>query len=154
VPIPGYLPSAHAIREIYYNLDLNASPQVTNILFLISDQPVQWVGTRYIAKLALEMRWNETGGGFKQIAGERIPTIPSGVLQDTDTQWVLWWENFSSPDGSSTLQLRASRQLPKDEWIQIAASTPRTMPISPVVPDRTTPAQTATPSPSPVTVPH
>jgi hypothetical protein len=136
VPIPGYLPSAHAIREIYYNLDLNASPQVTNILFLI------------------EMRWNETGGGFKQIAGERIPTIPSGVLQDTDTQWVLWWENFSSPDGSSTLQLRASRQLPKDEWIQIAASTPRTMPISPVVPDRTTPAQTATPSPSPVTVPH
>lgn len=158
LPMPTYLPPVYTVKEVYYNQDLNSTPQVIHILLLISDQPVEWVGKQYRCRLALLIGWNEPGGGFKGLEGERIRDVdvPEGLLQEKDAEWVLRWENFSSPEGQSVLQLRASRQFPKDELVEIAASTPTTTPFSssPTIPaPPETPAPGASPSPPPTPTP-
>jgi hypothetical protein len=157
LPVPTHLPPGCTVKEVYYNQDLNSIPQVTHILLLISDQPVEWVGKQYRCRLALLIGWNQFGGGFKWLQGEPVLTLPGpGVLEEKDIEWVLWWENFSSPAGQSVLQFRASRLFAKDELVKIAASTPTTTPASPsaTVPEPAeTPAPGASPSPPPTPTP-
>ncbi|MFO8011255.1 MAG: hypothetical protein R6U89_10665 [Dehalococcoidia bacterium] len=126
LPLPTYLPTNYVMREVYCTQDLNSIPQVTHVLILFSDKPVEWIGIEYRCKLVLEIGWNEFGGGFKWLQGERISILPSGVLQETATEWILWWENFSSDEGRSVYRLRASREFARNELISIATSVPTT----------------------------
>lgn len=116
------------VTEVYYSQEPNTSPQVTDILLLISDQLVEWGGNQYTCRLALEIGWNEAGLGLKMPWAEYIPTV-DGRLEEEDDEYVLWWESYGSPKSlGSTLRLSASRQFSKDELVKIAASTPTNTP--------------------------
>jgi len=123
LPVPTYLPVGYEIKEVHYYQEPNSSPQVTNILLLISDQQVGWVGNRYTCRIAFSIGWNETGLGLKMPWAEYIPAV-DGRLEEEDDEYVLWWESYGSPKPlGSTLRLRASQQFSKDELVKIAAST-------------------------------
>lgn len=124
LPIPTYLPPGYQLREAYYYQEPNSSPQVTDILLLISEQQVKWAASRYTCRLVLEIDWNAPGFGLKMPWAEYIPTI-RGRLEEKDGEFVLWWESYGSPKSQgSTLRLHASQQFSKDDLIKIAASTP------------------------------
>jgi hypothetical protein len=130
LPVPTYLPPGYAIKEVYYRQEPNSSPQVTDILLLISEQQVQWVGDRYTCRLALSLGWNEAGLGLKMPWAEFISDI-RGRLEDKEGEYILWWESYGSPKSlGSTMRLHASRQFSKEELIKIAASTPLSAPAS------------------------
>ncbi len=124
LPEPTYLPIGYEIEEVYYHLEPNSSPQVTEILLLISDQKVEWIGKQYRCRLALEIGWNEAGLGLKMPWAEYVEAI-RGRLEEKDNKYVLWWESYGSKNSlGSTLRLYANREFSKDELVKIAASTP------------------------------
>ena len=47
LPLPTYLPDNYQIKESYYYQEPDSTPQVTDILLLISDQPISWSGSQY-----------------------------------------------------------------------------------------------------------
>jgi len=130
LPVPTYLPAGYEIKEVYYSQEPNSTPPVTEILLLISEQRVQWVGNKYTCRLALSLGWNEAGLGLKMPWAEFIPDI-RGRLEDKSGEYILWWESYGSPKSlGSTLRLHASNQFSKEELVRIAASTPSSSPAS------------------------
>ena len=124
LPIPTYLPYSYQIKESYYYQEPNSSPKITNILLLISDQPISWSNNQYTCRIALSIGWNEPGLGLKMPWAEYIPSV-GGRLEQNNNEYILWWESYGSPGSlGSTLQLFASQQFLKDELIKIAESTP------------------------------
>jgi hypothetical protein len=71
LPVPTYLPSGYGVKEVYYGQG-HISLQITDILLLISDQPIEWTGNQYTCRLALEIGWNEAGLGLKMPWAEYI----------------------------------------------------------------------------------
>ena len=125
LPLPIYLPDNYQIKESYYYQEPNSTPQVTDILLLISDQPISWSGSQYTCRIALFIGWNEPGFGFKGVVGGNVPNINEGKLEQNNNEYILWWESYGSLDSlGSTLKLFANQQFSKDELINIAASTP------------------------------
>ena len=123
LPVPTYLPAGYEIREVYYCQEPNSSTQVTDIILLISEQQVGWVGEQHTCRIALSIGWNEAGLGLKMTWAEYIPAV-QGRLEQKDNEYVLWWESYGSPRSlGSTLRLYASLQLAKDELIKVAGST-------------------------------
>ena len=123
LPVPTYLPTSYEIKEVYYHQALHTKPQITYILLLISDLEVAWVGNRYRCRLVLEIGWKEMGFGLKMPWARYIPAV-RGRLEEKGDEYILWWEIIGVPESeSSTLRLYANREFPKDELINIAAST-------------------------------
>lgn len=124
LPVPTYLPSDYKIQEVYYISEPNNKPPSTEIILLISEQPVRWADNRYTCRLALSLGWNHAGLGLKMDWAEYIPGI-RGRLEVKDGEYRLWWETYGSPKSlGSTLILHASNDFPREEMIKIAASTP------------------------------
>ncbi len=120
LPVPSYLPSGYAIKEVYYHQQPN-STQVSDIRLMISDQPVRWESNRYTCRLVLEIGWHELGLGLKMPWAQYIPDV-RGRLEDKDGEYVLWWEYGTDEFPSSTLRLYSSNQFSKDELVKIAVS--------------------------------
>ena len=124
LPIPAYIPSDYEVKEVYYHQVANSNPPSTDILLLISDQNVKWIGTTFTCRIALLIGWNHAGLGLKMPWARHIPEI-NGRLEEKEGEYALWWETYGSPESlGSTLILRASQQFSVDEMIKIAASTP------------------------------
>lgn len=124
LPVPTYLPSDYGIQEVYYAQRPQDIPPTTTIYLLISDQEVTWIGNRYTCRLVLEIDWNATSLGLKEPWAEYVPAI-QGRLGEVDDEYILRWEIWGVPESwVSTLRLYASQELPKEELIKIAASTP------------------------------
>ncbi len=123
LPMPTYLPSGYEIKEVYYFQEPNSNPQVTDIILLISDQPISWLRNEYTCRITFSIGWNSAGLGLKLPSAEYIQEI-NGKLEQKDNKYILWWESYGSPGSlGSTLKLTANQQFSKDELIKIAAST-------------------------------
>jgi hypothetical protein len=121
--IPAYLPYGYAIREVYYLSKSQDNPEIYRIIFLISDQPIEWEGYQYKCQLVYEIDWNTMGAGLKMPWAEYIKSI-EGRLEKKDNKYILWWEsNGSKGPKHSTSRLSAREQFPKEELIEIAMST-------------------------------
>ena len=125
LPVPTYLPTDYEIKEVYYSQELPTKPEpIINIIFLISDQQVCWSDKDYTCRIVFSIFWNSPGFGLKLPDAEYITDI-QGRLEEKDNEYILRWGSYGSPKSfGSTLRLRASQNLPKDELIKIAVSTP------------------------------
>jgi hypothetical protein len=129
LPIPTLLPVGYSIQEVFISQHVNSKPLVTHILLFISDKQVVWAGNRYSCPMVIDLGWNQIGAGFKHLEGHIVPPypgIPEGVIQKHETEWVMWWQNYSSPNSQSVLEMHASLQFSKEQLFAIAASTPTT----------------------------
>jgi hypothetical protein len=116
LPIPQYLPTGYQIQEVYFNELTESSPHVTQIYLIISDQPIVQQGNNVSARLVFNIDWHAPGLSLKMPWATPISQV-NGRLENTDGEYVLWWEKFSS-----TLRLYSSNKFPKTELIKIAAS--------------------------------
>lgn len=116
LPTPYYLPKGYQIQEVYFNELPESNPHVTQIYLIISDQPIVEQGGNVSARLVLNIDWHASGPGLKMPWAEPIPEV-NGRLVNSDGQYDLWWEKFSS-----TLRLHSSNKFPKAELIKIASS--------------------------------
>ncbi len=124
LPIPMYLPYDYEIKDVYYYQESGTTPQVIEVILLISDQPISWVDTKYICRLVLSIGWNSPGLGLKIPAAQYITEI-KGKLEQKDNKNILWWESYGGPGSlGSTLRLVANLEFSRDEMINIAASIP------------------------------
>lgn len=87
IPIPTYFPDSYQIKESYYYQEPNS--QVTDILLLISDQPISWSNNQYTCRIALLIGWNEAGLGLKLPDLEYIPEV-KGKLEQNNNDYILW----------------------------------------------------------------
>jgi hypothetical protein len=121
--LPAFLPEGYEIKEVYDN-----SP--SNILILISDQPIIWTGKQFTCRLILFIDWGGMGTGFKWLKGERqLLRETESVLVEEKDEYILWWDNFSVYSDeyiqkSALISLTASKNLDKETLIKIAESVP------------------------------